>query len=126
MNNQETQDKQQQQRRDDQDLLQRERKARGEVRDSHLDAGRERARSDNALARESTPAEPPTGEDTSEDDYEAQRKERKAADRATMKAEARSRYDGSDEEFENDWPDIRERLVAEGLENDLKQIHRGL
>jgi len=125
MSNQELRDEQQIQR-DDQDLLQSERKARGEVRNAHLEAGREQARSDNSRARESTPSEPPPIEDASDDEYEAKRKAQKEADRATMKAEARSQYEGSDEAFEHEWPDIRERLVMENLEKDLRNSRRGL
>lgn len=126
MNNEEAQANQQQQQREDHDQLQSERKARGEVLNAHLEAGREQARSDNARAREGSPSVPARLEDTSDDDYEAKRKARKEDDQAIMKAEARSRYEGSDDAFEQDWPDIRENLVMENLEKDLASIRRGL
>jgi hypothetical protein len=126
VNSKETQDNQQQQQREYHDLLRSERKARGELLNAHLEAGREQARSDNARARERTLSVPPSLEDTSDDDYEAERKTRKEAVRASMKAEARGQYEGSDDAFERDWPDIREKLIMETLEKDLKEIRRGL
>src|SRR6478672_279041 len=96
MNNEEAQGNQQQQQREDHDQLRSERKARGEVLNAHLEAGREQARSDNARAREGSPSGPAHLEDTSDDAYEAERKARKEGDQATMKAEARSQYEGSD------------------------------
>jgi hypothetical protein len=106
--------------------LRSERKARGELRNTHLEAGREQARSDHARTGERNPAETSPVEDTSADDYEAEHNTRKEADRAKMKAQARSRYEGSDDAFERDWPEIREHMVMENLENELKHVRTGL
>lgn len=130
MSTEESQDNQQEQQRIDHDQLRSDRKARGELRNAHLEAGREQARSDNARARERVLIVPPSPEEISDSEYEAEYeagyKARKVADEASMKAEARRRYEGSDDAFEHDWPDIREKLVMEKLEKDLRNIHRGL
>jgi hypothetical protein len=115
-----------QQQQEDHGQLRSERKARGELRNTHLEAGREQARSDHARAGERKPAETSPTQDTSADDYEAQRNTRKEADQAKMKAEARSRFEGSDDAFEQDWPEIREHLVMENLQNELKNVRTGL
>jgi hypothetical protein len=122
----EQQRQQQQQQQEDHDQLRSERKARGELRNTHLEAGREQARSYHAQAGELNPAETSPMEDTSADDYEAEHNTRKEADQAKMKAEARSRYEGSDDAFEQDWPEIREHLVMENLEKELKYVRTGL
>ncbi len=114
-----------QQQQEDHGQLRSEREARGEVRDTHLEAGREQARRDNARAGEHNPAEAPV-EDTGADDHEAQRNTGKDTDQAKMKAKARSRYEGSDDAFEQDWPEIREFLVMENLKNELKDVRTGL
>jgi hypothetical protein len=51
---------------------------------------------------------------------------KREVDQAKMKAEARSQYVGSDDAFEQDWPEIRERIVMENLEKELKKIPTGL
>jgi hypothetical protein len=128
--NQESRDSQQAKRSEDQELLRRERQVRGDMRNAHLEAGRERARSDSALVKASDASAPVPEEATpdqmSDDEHEATLRARKEAGRAAMKAEARSRYDGSGEDFERDWPDIREQLITQTMEEDLKQNRRGL
>lgn len=114
-----------QQQQEDHGQLRSERQARGELRDTHLEAGRAQARSDQARAGERKPPEAPLG-DINADDYEAERNTRKEADQVKMKAEARSRYEGSDDAFEQEWPEIREYLVMENLKDELKNIRTGL
>jgi hypothetical protein len=123
-----SQDSQQAKQKEEQERLVSERQARGELRQAHLEAGREQARTDNALARGSDAATPEedTEDRASDDEYEANSRANKDAGRAALKAEARSRYEGSDEDFELDWPAIRERLVTERLEKDRKQMRRRL
>jgi hypothetical protein len=116
---------QHQQQQEDHGQLRSERQARGELRDTHLEAGRAQARSDHARAGERNQAEAPV-EDISADAYEAEHNTRKEADRAKMKAKARSLYDGSDDAFEQDWPEIREHLVMENLKDELKNVRTGL
>jgi hypothetical protein len=62
----------------------------------------------------------------SDDEFEEKLRLRKQTDRAAMKAEARSRYEGTDEDFEREWPDIREQLITEATERDLKHMRRRL
>jgi len=74
VNNEQAQDKrQQEQQEQDHAQLRHERKARGEVRDAHLEAGREQARQDNALARERNAAGPAPMEDGTDIDQEGRR-----------------------------------------------------
>jgi len=122
----EQQRQQLQQQQEDHDQLRSERQARGELRDTHLEAGREQARSDHARAGERNPDETSPVQDTGTNSYEDERSARKDADQAKMKAEARSRYDGSDDAFELDWPEIREHLVMENLKDELKNVRTGL
>jgi hypothetical protein len=121
-------DSQQAKQKEEQKHLVSERQARGELRQAHLEAGREQARTDNARARGSGAATPEqdTEEQASDAEYEAKLGANKDANRAALKAEARSRYEGSDEDLELDWPAISERLITERLETDRKQMRRRL
>ena len=114
------------QTREDHDLLREERKARGETRDAYLEAGRDQARKDNAQVRERAEAasQPISGGVDAE--YEAEQQARREAGEATLRAEARSRYAGTDESFEQDWPTIREQLINEDLQKDLEHMRRRL
>lgn len=68
MNNEQAQDQEQQEQ--DHAQLRTERRARGEVRNAHLEAGREQARRDNALARERNATGPAHMEDEDGTHYE--------------------------------------------------------
>ena|ERR1044072_7716536 len=114
------------QAREDQDMLRSERKTRGDIRDAYLDAGREQARKNNAQAGGQVEAGPESSSSDSDADYEAEQQARKAVDEETMKTEARSHYDGTDESFEQDWPAIREQLINEDLQQDLERMRRRL
>lgn len=120
------QERQQQQQREDHEQLRNERKARGELRNVHLELGREQARSDSARSLEAALPVPPAGENASDEEYEAERKAGREADYGAMTAEARSQYEGGDNAFEQDWPDIREKPVIGSLEKGLRIIRGGL
>jgi hypothetical protein len=79
----EYQRQQRQQQQEDNSLLSSERKARGELRNSHLEAGREQARSDQARAKERNTGEPHSVEDTgdgdTDGDYETKRSAQKGS-----------------------------------------------
>jgi hypothetical protein len=66
--------------RQDPDLLQRERKARGELRDAYLEAARELARRENAQARERSLVESRLMKDGIDADHEAGHQDRQEAD----------------------------------------------
>ena len=108
------------QSRESNDTLQRDRKERGETRDAHLDAAREQAQKANAQARERRRG----GHESAEDHAEHEAK--KGTDDAAMKAQARARYDGTDEAFEQDWPAMRERLANEDMQKGMERIRRRL
>lgn len=108
------------QQRDDIETVQRDRKERGETRDAHLEVAREQARKANAQARERNVAEG----DEADADGEAQGNARGGSDEATMKAQARARYDGTDEDFEQEWPSIREHLASEDMQKGMERIRR--
>jgi hypothetical protein len=61
------------------DQLRSERKARGAVRNAHLEAGREQAQRDNTLARKRNASVPPPIEDKSDIGQEAEPEVRKGA-----------------------------------------------
>jgi hypothetical protein len=113
------------QRPGDEDLLYKERKARGELRNTHLDAGREQAQKDNIEAKKRNAAEPQSTRQNSNVD-EAEQPTRWGADEATLKAQARSRYKGSDDSFEQDWPSILEQLVNDDMYKSVEHIRRRL
>ena len=106
--------------------VQRDRKERGEVRDAHLDAAREHAQRANARARERNQKEPQSEADRAEANDRAQRNARKGTDEATLKAQARVGYEGTDEDFEREWPSIRERLANEEMQKGVQRIRRRL
>ena len=110
------------QARETNDLLQRDRKERGETRDAHLDAAREQAQKANAQARERNQAG--ATEDATGD--EAQFSTGKLTNGDVAKAQARAQYEGSDEAFEQDWPSIRERLANEDMQKGVERIRRRL
>jgi hypothetical protein len=102
--------------------VQRDRKERGEVRDAHLDAAREHAQRANARARERNQ----TDDDRAEANDQAQRNARRGTDEASLKAQARVGYEGTDEDFEREWPAIRERLASEEMQKGVERIRRRL
>lgn len=107
--------------RDDIETVQRDRKERGETRDAHLEVAREHARKANAKARGRNKAE--DGDEAGADD-DAQSTTRRGTDEATMKAQARARFDGTDEDFEQEWPSIREQLASEDMQKGMERIRR--
>ncbi|MDQ3705450.1 MAG: hypothetical protein M3437_09565 [Chloroflexota bacterium] len=107
--------------RDDIETVQRDRRERGETRDAHLELAREQARKANAEARGRNEAE---GGDEARSNDEAQSTTRIGTDEATMKAQARARYDGTDEDFEQGWPAIREQLASEDMQKGMERIRR--
>ena len=112
------------QQRDQHDELRRERDARGETRDAHLEAGRARAR--NQASPPGDPSTPSAHSD--EDSVDAEQIAILRAGRdaeAAMKAAARSRYDGTDEAFEREWPTIRKKLRTAGMDKTLEDNRRG-
>lgn len=71
MNNEQAQNQEQQEQQEqDHAQLRRERSERGEVRNAHLEAGREQARRDNALSRERNATGPAPMEDEDDIDHE--------------------------------------------------------
>jgi hypothetical protein len=114
------------QRREDHNELRKERKARGDVRDAYLEAGRRQAHKENNEARERTQAEPQSDADRIDAEQEAERKATRAADEITMKGEARSRYEGTDEAFEREWPAMRQQMLDEGERENLERVRRRL
>jgi hypothetical protein len=113
------------QRPEEAQLLHTERKARGELRNTHLEAGREQAQRDNIEAKKRNAAEPQSTRQNSNAD-EAEQPTRWGADEAAMKAQARSRYKGSDDSFEQDWPSILEQLVNDDMYKSVAHIRRRL
>jgi hypothetical protein len=111
---------------DAQDTVQRDRKERGEVRDAHLDAAREQAQKANAQARERNQARSKSSEDWTDAGGHARRTAKKGTDDAALKAQARARYEGTDEAFEQDWPAMRERLLNEDMQKGVERIRRRL
>ena len=102
--------------RDEIESVQRNRKERGDTRDAHLDAAREQARRSNAEARERS--QPGLQAESAGTDLEG------GTDEAVLKAQARGRYEGTDEEFEREWPSIRERLASEDTQKGVERIRR--
>ena len=96
------------QQRERNEELARDRKARGEIRDAHLEGGRTQAR-----------------EDVAQTQPEANFEERKAAAEELLKAEVRGSYSGTDEEFERDWPAIREQMITEYIQKQADDSRRG-
>jgi hypothetical protein len=113
------------QRDKDDDLLRTDRKTRSELRNTHLEAGREQAQRDNARAKKRNAAGPQSTRQNSNAD-EAEQPTRWGADEAAMKAQARSRYKGSDDSFEQDWPSIHEQLVNDDMYKSVAHIRRRL
>ena len=111
---------------DDQDPVLRDRKERGEARDAHLDAAREQAQKANAEARERSQTGPLQSLDEAETGDQAQPTAQRGTDEATMKAQVRARYEGTDESFEEEWPSIRERLLNEDVQKGVERIRRRL
>lgn len=107
--------------RDDIETVQRDRRERGETRDAHLEVAREQARKANAEARGRNKAD---GGDEAEAGDDAQSTPSIGTDEATMKAQARARYDGTDEDFEQDWPSLREQLASEDMQKGMERIRR--
>ena len=104
------------QQRERHDEFARERVTRGETRDAHLEGGRTQARHEAAQAQEQATAQPQYGENGETAQPEATLEERKAAAEAVVRAEARELYGGTDEEFERDWPAMREQLITEAMQ----------
>lgn len=114
---------------DEQQGLQQDRKARSEQREAHLEAGRQRALSEQRERSQGQPVQSDAqagGEDALLDAQEEAGSARIAADEAAMKAEARSLYEGTDESFERDWPGIRDQLSAERRRTDSARMRRRL
>ncbi|MDQ5824381.1 MAG: hypothetical protein M3441_09260 [Chloroflexota bacterium] len=107
--------------RDDIETVQRDRRERGETRDAHLEVAREQARKANAAARGRNEAE---GGDETEAGGDSEGTTRIGTDEATIKAQARARYDGTDEDFEQEWPAIREQLASEDMQKGMERIRR--
>lgn len=112
--------------------LSEERKVRGEVRNAYLDAGRAQAESANAEARarsETGPqpvAESESSPDNGDTEYAAEHEARQNAREEALKVEARSRYEGSDESFEQEWPGILEQLLRDDMQRSQESIRRRL
>ncbi len=106
------------------ETVQRDRKERGETRDAHLEAAREQARKANAEARERNQTGPLSKDDEAVAGEAAQSNIRGGTDEATLKAQARARYDGTDEAFEQEWPSLRERLASEDMQKGVERIRR--
>ncbi|MDQ3931065.1 MAG: hypothetical protein M3328_18210 [Chloroflexota bacterium] len=111
---------------EDRDSVRRDREDRGVVRDAHLQAAREHAQRANAEARERSAVEPRPEEDEAVVRDEAQDDAVENNNEAAMKAQARARYEGSDDSFEQEWPAIRERLVEEDLRKGVERLRRRL
>ncbi|HEX8230042.1 MAG TPA: hypothetical protein VF826_12115 [Chloroflexia bacterium] len=109
--------------RDDIETVQRDRKERGETRDAHLEVAREQARKANAKARGRNVADGDEA-DKAEANGEAPGNARGGTDEATLKAQAHARYDGTDEDFEQEWPSIREQLASEDMQKGMERIRR--
>lgn len=109
--------------------LSEERKTRGETRNAHLAAGRAQAQLDNAEARARSETEPQQAEGHEGgygSEVHPESEVRQQAYEAALKTEARSRYTGSDESFEQEWPALLEQLRREDMQRSQDSIRRRL
>jgi len=106
--------------------LQQERTVRGRARDSHIEAGREQAQLENAEARGRSGTGSQDVDQKSELDNQEPQRVQEHLDDAELKAEARRQYEGTDEDFDLEWPMLRERLLSLEMKDNVEGLRRRL
>ncbi len=96
---------------------------RGASRDAHLAAGRELARTESERSRQENEEAPLSADANSEAGVDAQ--PRGGLSEADIKAAARSRYEGTDEEFEQVWAAEGAKLVRD-IQQGIERLRRRL